>query len=77
MIAAFFVSPLGRGLLSGGVVIAAFLVWLSSHDAKVEQRVVTNINEVNEHATKLGTGAAAGSADKRVRGKRDPTTRDD
>lgn len=47
-ILAFCLSPMGRGLLSGGVVIAAFLVWLSSHDAKVEQRVVTNINEAAE-----------------------------
>jgi hypothetical protein len=33
--------------------------------------------KANDNATTLGTSAAAGSADKRVRGRRDPTTRND
>jgi len=74
---AFILSPIGRGLISVGIVVGAFLVWLATHDQKVEQRVVTKIEKATENATKLGTTAAAGSADKRVRGRRDPTTRDD
>ena len=44
-------------------------VGASRHAAKIEK--------ANDDASKLGNTAAAGSADKRVRGRRDPTTRDD
>ncbi len=70
--------PVWRG---AGVLAASFFVWLLVHDARVEtraaERVVDKIEKANDNATKLGGGAAAGSLDKRVRGKRDPTTRDD
>jgi hypothetical protein len=44
-------------------------VGASRHAEKTEK--------ANENATNLGKSAAAASADKRVRGRRDPTTRDD
>jgi len=74
---AFLLSPLGRSAAIAVVVAGSFFWWLSNHDDRVEQRVVTKIDKVNDNATKLGTSAAAASADKRVRGRRDPTTRDD
>lgn len=74
-------SPLGRALAGATVLIASFFAWLLVHDAGVEtrsaERVVGKIEKANDNATKLGGGAAAGALDKRVRGKRDPTTRDD
>lgn len=41
------------------------------------ERVTAKIEKVTDNAAKLGGSAAAGSRDKRVRGQRDPTTRDD
>ena len=76
MIAAVL-SPLGRGVAIATVLVGSFVWWLSVHDDKVEQRVVTKIDKVNDNATKLGASAAAGSADRRVSGRRDPTTRND
>jgi len=40
-------------------------------------RFAEKTEKANTNATALGNSAAAGSADKRVRGRRDPTTRDD
>ena len=48
MIMAFLLSPIGRGVLSGGIVVATFAAWLWTHDQKVEQRVVTSINNAAE-----------------------------
>jgi hypothetical protein len=76
MIAAVL-SPLGRGVAIAAVLVGSFLWWLSVHDSRVAERVVVNIEKATDNATTLGKSAAAASADKRVRGRRDPTTRDD
>lgn len=74
---ALLMSPIFRGLAGAAVLAGSFFVWLSVHDAKVGERVVAKIEKANDNASKLGGGAAAGALDKRVRGKRDPSTRDD
>ncbi len=78
---ALLLSPLFRAIAGAGVLAVAFFAWLLVHDERIEtraaERTVTKIEKANDNATKLGGGAAAGSLDKRVRGKRDPTTRDD
>ena len=76
-ILAFFLSPIGRGAAIAAVIGSSFLLWMHNHDQRVTERVVTKIDKATDNATNLGTSAAAGSADKRVRGRRDPTTRDD
>lgn len=74
-------TPIGRGLAGGAVLLATFLGWLFVHDTRVEQRgadkAVTTIKKANTDATKLGGDAATGALDGRVRGRRDPTTRND
>ena len=77
MILPFLLSPLGRSAAIAVVLAGSFFWWLHNHDQRVTERVVTKIDTVNNNASKLGTAAAAGSSDKRVRGKRDPTTRND
>lgn len=79
MFAAF--SKLELYLIGGAALVAAFGVWLLVHDAKVESRAasktISKIDKVNSNATSLGKRGAAGTADRRVLGQRDPTTRDD
>jgi hypothetical protein len=74
---AFFLSPLGRSAAIAVVLAGSFFWWLHNHDQRVTERVVINIDKANDNATNLGSSAAAASADKRVRGRRDPTTRND
>lgn len=78
---ALLLSPIFRAIAGAAVLAGSFLVWLAFHDAKIEsrsaERVVNKIETVNNNAAQIGGGAAAGSLDKRVRGRRDPTTRDD
>lgn len=40
-------------------------------------RFAAKTEQANENATTLGKSAAAASSDQRVRGRRDPTTRDE
>lgn len=64
------------------VLALGLLAWIALKANNFYQRQIgasqtlTKIEKANENATDLGTDAAARSLDGRVRGKRDPSTRD-
>jgi hypothetical protein len=83
-IPAFFGTLVGK-LAFLGAVVAAFLGWriydVSNQRSIGADRAVIKIEKATENATKLGTAAAAKSVSSGVhggvRGRRDPSTRDD
>ena len=66
-----------RALIIAAGIIAAWGVWSTTHDRKVERRAVANVEKASDNAAKKGKRAADRSATPWVRGTRDPTTRDD
>lgn len=72
-----------RASLPLQLVAIALLAWGAFAGNNAYQRNVgasrfaAKTERANDNATQLGNGAAAGALDKRVRGLRDPTTRDD
>lgn len=57
--------------------LGVFAWFVSQQRAIGEQRAVAKIEKANDNATFKGKRAAARSADRGVRGTRDPSTRDD
>lgn len=78
--ALFFGSLWGRVALGAGIVLALMVVRtmdVSKQQAIGEDRAVAKIEKATDNATQIGTAAAAKSVSGGVRGKRDPTTRND
>jgi hypothetical protein len=69
----FFATPLGWAAIA---LILGF-GWLQNHDKKVVSSVKMEIKEATHDATQKISTAANRSLDKRVRGRQDPTTRND
>ena len=72
-----------RNSLPLQLVALALLAWAALGANNFYQRQIgaskfaAKVETANENASSLGSNAAASSLDKRVRGKRDPTTRND
>lgn len=68
-------------LLIQGVATLAVLggvAWfVSGYNNAIENKTVAKIEKVTANATSNGARAASKSVDRGVRGRRDPTTRDD
>lgn len=76
----YFGTITGRLVLGAGIVasLVALRAWDVHHQRGIgERKAVAKIEKANDNATKLGKRAAAGSTDSGMRGKRDPSTRDD
>lgn len=71
----FFSTKIGRLVAVGAASIVAFLAFVSHERSVGGRNVVTKIEKANTKAVAIGTGSARKSADGGVRGKIDPTTR--
>ena len=73
----FLLDPLGR--IAGTILIAAiaWFGWLHNHDKKIVSRVTTEMKQVTNDTTQKIRAAADRSTNPSVRGKLDPTTRND
>ena len=76
-----FLAPLlarfGTYIAIGTGVVVAFFAWDSSRVLKGERLERARIEKATDNAVKIGSGAARKSDSPSVRGRRDPTTRDD
>ena len=65
-------------IAAGVVALIGLRAWdVSTQRAKGEARAVAKIEKATDNASKAGKRAADRAADPSVRGRRDPTTRDD
>lgn len=76
----FFKDSMVQILATVGIV-GVLVISCNVRDAKLENRgaekQTAKIEKANRNATQIGGRAAAGATDNRVRGQRDPTTRND
>lgn len=77
----FGLSRLALQLIASGVISLGLVTSCVVRDRSIENRGAAKqsakIEKANDHAAKLGSGAARKSGDDRVRGQLDPTTRND
>lgn len=68
-------------LVAAGVGVSVIITSCVVRDHRIEKKgeakAVTKIEKANDNAAKQGKRAAERSTDSRVRGQRDPSTRDD
>lgn len=73
----FFDNPLGK-LVGGALALAALVGWFGWEQRSIGRATErAAIEKVTKDAAKHGGLAARKSADERVRGQRDPSTRDE
>lgn len=74
---ALLFSKAGRYLVVAVVVVVAFVAFKQSEQRKGAAKAVAKIERATDNAISKGKRAATASASDSVRGKRDPSTRDD